>query len=125
MGIKFKSIRLEVVMFNITIVFISLITMGAVQYFSEIRLLENHIVDKATVSLQPILSVAAKSVEGGNIMTLKNQSANDLYSSNTELLYLKISGISAGSPKTDFSDAIPPSPIEWVYSKEDVDTKEL
>lgn len=124
MGIKFKSIRLEVVMFNITIVFISLITMGAVQYFSEIRLLENHIVDKATVSLQPILSVAAKSVDGGNIMTLKNQSANDLYSSNSDLLYLKISGISAGSPKTDFSDAIPPSPIEWAYSKESVDTKE-
>ena len=69
MGIKFKSIRLEVFVLNITIVVISLITMATVQYFSEISLLEDHIVEKASVSMQPIVTVAAKSVEGGNLMT--------------------------------------------------------
>lgn len=125
MAIKFKSIRLEVFVLNITIVVISLITMATVQYFSEISLLEDHIVEKASVSMQPIVTVAAKSVEGGNLMTLSNQAAKDLYISNSDLLYLKISGTSAGSPKTDFSDAIPPSPVEYTYAGDKVDQKEL
>ncbi|TAN48676.1 MAG: methyl-accepting chemotaxis protein, partial [Methylococcaceae bacterium] len=46
---------------------------------------------------------------------LQNTGAQDIYKTNPDLLYLKVKGISAGSPKSDYAEAIPPVPVEYTY----------
>lgn len=115
---KIKSIRTSVLISIITVVMLSLISMGGTQYLTEVKLLEQSIVDKGMIALQPILSLAVRNIDGGNLMNLKNKTAEDLYKANGDLLFLNMSGMSAGSPKTDFSDEIPPVKIEHIFTKE-------
>ena len=115
---KIKSIRTSVLISIITVVMLSLISMGGTQYLTEVKLLEQSIVDKGMIALQPILSLATRNIDGGNLMNLKNKTAEDLYTANGDLLFLHMSGMSAGSPKTDFSDEIPPAKIEHTFTKE-------
>jgi methyl-accepting chemotaxis protein len=99
--------------------------MGIVQYYGEMNLIEQQAVSNGTISLQPIVSLASRSIDGGNLMRLKNKNAQGLYRVNSELLYLKISGMSTGRPKTDFSAAVPPELIEYTYFKDDAAKENL
>lgn len=122
---KITGIRFEIFIFIIGIVLVSMISMGGVQYFSEINLLEQQIADKALVSIKPVLSLAARSIDGGNMMTLKNKAAHDIYSANEDLIYLRMSGTSAGTPKTDFFEAISPARIEYTYVREGFESESM
>lgn len=113
-----KSIRLEIIISMVLVVFASVVVMGAVQFVNELDSQKKHAIEKSMISLQPIITLAAKSVDGGNIMRLKSADAQDLYKTNPDLLYVEISGMSAGTPKTDFFDAIPPQKIEYSYLKD-------
>lgn len=104
------------------VVMLSLVTMGIGQYISETKLRKQQIIEKSMIALVPIISLAEKNIAGGNVMTLKNRSANDLYSANHSLLFLKLSGTSSGSPKTEVSEEIPPMPIEYTYKSESAGT---
>ena len=115
---KIKSIRMSVQIAIQSVVLLSLISMGTSQYFREVNLREHQIIDKSLIALQPVISLAARNIDGGNLMNLKNKTAEDLYKANSDLLYLKMSGMSTGSPKTEFSDEIPPTKIEYSYLKE-------
>lgn len=115
-----KSIRLEIILSMVFVVFSSIVVMGVVQFINELNIGTEHAVEKSMISLQPIITLAAKSVDGGNIMRLKSADAQDLYKINPDLLYVEISGISAGMPKTDFFGAIPPQKIEYSYIKNKV-----
>ncbi len=115
---KIKSIRMSVQIAIQSVVMLSLISMGTSQYLREVNLREHQIIDKSLIALQPVISLAARNIDGGNLMNLKNKTAEDLYKANGDLLYLKMSGMSTGSPKTEFSDEIPPAKIEHNYLKE-------
>ena len=68
--------------------------------------------------LRPIKQLAARSVNGSNIMKLRNTDALALYEA-SELLYLYVKGVSKGSAKTAFADALPPKEIEYEYLSKD------
>lgn len=98
-----------------SIVLLSLATMGVVEYISEVKSRHAQIVEKSAIMLQPIISLASRNIDGGNLMNLQNTGAQDLYRGNPDLLYLEMSGTSAGSPKTEFSAEIPPAPVKYTY----------
>ncbi|MDO8463680.1 MAG: methyl-accepting chemotaxis protein [Gallionella sp.] len=115
MKIDIHSIRAEIFFSIMGMVLLSLATMGTAQYFSEINSRHAQIVEKSMISLQPIISLASRNIDGGNLMNLQNTGAQDMYKTNPDLLYLKMIGSSAGSPKTEYSEAIPSGTIEYVY----------
>lgn len=77
---------------------------------------------KATsqAALSPIINLATRSVNGANLMKLKNKDAQSLYNS-TGLLFLEIKGTSEKTPKTTFSAEQPPRPIQYEFIAEGVD----
>lgn len=95
--------------------------MGLSQYHREVALMKAQLIERNLITLQPILTLANKSVDGGNLMKLRNDDAQDLYKVNKSLLFLQISGTSAGSPASTFQDAVAPQPIEYSYSKKDIE----
>jgi hypothetical protein len=103
------------------VVIFAVLAMGTMQYIGEVRSLRENVIEKSLISLQPVITLATRNIDGGNLMNLKNQSAVDMYKTNANMFYLKIYGTSLGSPKTDFSEAIPPAQIENEYMKSDVD----
>lgn len=117
---RIKSIRHEVLVTIMGVVLMSLISTGLFQYFSEVSTKKDHIIEKSMISLLPIISLANRNINGGNLMNLRNASAQDLYKTFPDLFFLKLSGMSAGSDKTDFSEAIPPRRIEYTYVKQGI-----
>ena len=115
MKLNMHNIRAEIFFSIMGMVLLSLATMGLVHYFNEVNSRHAQIVEKSMISLQPIISLAARNIDGGNLMNLRNTGAQDMYKTNPDLLYLKIIGSSAGSPKTEYSEAIPSDTIEYAY----------
>lgn len=68
--------------------------------------------------LKPIESLAIRSIDGANIMKLRNNDAQDLYVT-TNLMYLRIEGTSKASEATAFIGAQPPRKIEFDYRAPD------
>ncbi|GJL56210.1 MAG: hypothetical protein NPIRA02_33420 [Nitrospirales bacterium] len=118
-----RSIKLEIGLLTIGCAVFPIVCMGMVQYFSDVASEKRHLTEKAIVSLQPILTLSEKSIDGGNMMTLRNQAAQDLYAAYEDLLFLDISGVSAGSEKTLFAEAIPPKPISHRYVSQGASTE--
>ncbi|MDH4235535.1 MAG: HAMP domain-containing protein, partial [Gallionella sp.] len=69
------------------------------------------------VVMQPVVSLAAAGVDGGNQLMLANSESKALYESR-KLLFLKITGSSAGAEKTSYSEAIPPRELAYEYLSE-------
>lgn len=122
---KNKGIRFEVSLAITSVALLTLVTMGVLQYVSEVKLKKQQIIDKSMISLQPILGLAATNINGGNLMKLKNIGAQDLYKTNEDLLYLKMDGMSAAMPKTAYMEAIPSIPVKYTYKKEGVSVEML
>lgn len=80
--------------------------------------------DAANAVLRPIGNLATRGVNGGNVMKLRGKDAQFLYGS-SGILYLDISGTSKGSPKSAFSDALPPSPVAYIFLGEGVDASRI
>jgi methyl-accepting chemotaxis protein len=88
------------------------------------RLLNQSELDKlehtSSAVVRPIANLATRSVNGGNLMKLRSSDSTALYLS-SEVKYLLIEGVSKGSPKTAFSAALPPRPIEYEFVAEGID----
>ncbi|MDJ0739517.1 MAG: methyl-accepting chemotaxis protein [Gammaproteobacteria bacterium] len=80
--------------------------------------------ETSEASLNAVIGVAAQSVEGGNIMKLRKKDTQLLFEG-AGLTYLAIQGTSAGSPKTAFSDAIPPQQLSYEFVADGSDAAEL
>lgn len=115
-----KGIRFEIVLSIIVVVILSLIVTGLGWYSTGISLRTAHLVEKSFIALQPILTLATRNIDGANAMNLRSSNAQDLYKANPDLLYLQMSGISSETPATEFSSEIPPTSIEYVYTKEGI-----
>ncbi|GJL52358.1 MAG: hypothetical protein NPIRA01_35850 [Nitrospirales bacterium] len=118
-----RSIKFDIGLLTIGCAVFPIMCMGVAQYSSDVASEKRHLTEKAIVSLQPILTLAQKSIDGGNMMTLRNQAAQDLYTVYDDLLFLDISGVSAGSEKSLFAEAIPPKPISHRYAYKGVSTE--
>ena len=99
---------------------ISQLIAGVMQYRSQAEMARERIRAVSEVAVQPLINLASNGISGGNTMILNNVEAKALYAA-SRVLYLKMSGTSAGAEKTDFSDAIPPQKIEheFVAAKQD------
>lgn len=122
---KNKGIRFEVSLAITSVALLTLVTMGILQYMTEVKLKKQQIIDKSMISLQPILNLAATNINGGNVLKLKNNDAQGLYKTNEDLLYVKMTGKSLRVPKSAFMEAIPSMPIEYTYLKEGVSAEML
>ncbi|MBT4793494.1 MAG: hypothetical protein HON90_18115 [Halobacteriovoraceae bacterium] len=106
-------------------VFFSMAILGLLQYFYEIGFAQEQIVNQSELTLKMINPTAQTGISGANIMILKEEAANSLYSSNQNLLYLRMKGLSDTTPKSDFSDEIPPQNIEHIFSSKSISPEEL
>ncbi|MBI3794915.1 MAG: methyl-accepting chemotaxis protein [Nitrospinae bacterium] len=120
MEVKSRSIKTEILIAIMGVVAVSIILMGALQYYGESKAYKGFVVEKSLQAFRPVVALATRNINGGNLMNLKNQSAVDMYKTDSEMIYLKMEGMSAGSPKTEFSEAIPPAKIEYEYTKDGV-----
>ena len=75
-------------------------------------------------ALNPIINLATRSVNGANVMKLRNKDATSLYQS-TGALYVSITGMSKKSPKTAFSAAQPPRPVNYSFTSKEINKEKL
>jgi methyl-accepting chemotaxis protein len=96
-------------------VLLAQLTSGFIQYRSKSAAAREEVRNINEAVIKPILDLTARGVDGGNTMILSNTEAKALYKA-SRILYLKVSGTSAGMAKSEFMDAIPPQKIEFEYS---------
>lgn len=96
-------------------VLLAQLTSGFIQYQSKAAAAREEVRNINDAVVQPIMDLTARGVEGGNTMILSNNEAKALYKA-SRILFLKVSGTSAGMAKSDFMEAIPPQKIEFEYS---------
>ena len=113
-----KSIRFEIVISIIVVVVLSMFVTGMGWYFSEVSIKKSQMVEKSMLALQPIVTLATRNINGGNVMNLRNTNAQDLYMADKNLLFLQMYGVSEGTPATEFADEVPPSAVDHNFVKE-------
>jgi methyl-accepting chemotaxis protein len=94
-------------------------SLSVVLYNSMYEAERDKLIQISYASLNPIANLATRSVNGANIMKLRNNDAESLYDS-SGVLYLHIKGMSKATPATVFAEAQDPREIEYEY-KEDND----
>jgi methyl-accepting chemotaxis protein len=109
-----NSIRSTLIVSIVGLVLASQAVVGVLQYRELADAKREEIRNVVEAVVQPIVNLAASGVEGGNLMILQNSEAKSLYLA-SKVKYLRISGMSAGADKTDFSEAIPPQRIEHEF----------
>ncbi|MDP2786106.1 MAG: methyl-accepting chemotaxis protein [Sulfurimicrobium sp.] len=97
------------------VVLLAQLASGFIQYQSKAAAAREEVRHINEAVVQPILDLTTRGVDGGNTMILSNTEAKALYKA-SRILYLKVSGTSAGMAKSEFMDAIPPQKIEFEYS---------
>jgi len=110
-----------------SIVGVTLLSQGVSSVFNYLRLVEmsrNEIRNINEAVLQPVADLAARSINGGNQMMLADTSAKALYEA-SGVRYLYLTGLSAGSEKTVFTEAIPPQKVEYEHSAKGIDTPRM
>lgn len=96
-------------------VLLAQLTSGFFQYQSKAAAAREKVRHINDAVVQPIVDLAARGVDGDNTMILSNTEAKALYKA-SKILYLKVSGTSAGMAKSEFMEAIPPHKMEFEYS---------
>lgn len=108
------SIRTILLMSTGLVLVLAQFVSGWVQYAEQSSLARNQVRAVAEQAVQPLINLATDAINGGNTMVLNNKDSNALYGA-TGVLYLRMKGTSAGAPKTDWSDAIAPAPVEHFF----------
>lgn len=113
----YKSIKIPVFIGVFLIVLFTLFIVGIFQYRKETRAMMEEYRRLSEVALRPIIELATRGVDGGNLLILRNENAQSIYKA-SGVRYLKISGLSRGMEKTEFSPPIPPQKIEYEFVKD-------
>ncbi len=121
---KSLSIKTTVVGAIAGVALLSQLVFGVWQYFDSVQAYRQEIRHINEAVLQPVADLAARGIDGGNQMILSDAGATALYKA-SKVLYLKVSGMSAGAEKTVFTEAIPPQRIVQEYVAEGVDAARL
>ena len=119
-----QSIKTILIISTSMVLVIAQIVSGLVQYREQSSMAHNQIRAVAEQAVQPLINLAGDAINGGNAMILNNKEARSLYGA-TGVLFLRMVGTSAGAPKTDWSEAIPPQKIEHDFVAKDQDGVKL
>jgi methyl-accepting chemotaxis protein len=119
-----QSIKTILIISTSMVLVIAQIVSGLVQYREQSSMARNQIRAVAEQAVQPLLNLASDAINGGNTMILNNKEAKSLYGA-TGVLFLRMAGTSAGAPKTDWSEAIPPQKIAHEFVAKDQDAVKL
>ncbi len=117
-----KSFRVQILLAMLGIGLVTATAFSMILYQVQTSDARHELIHTAEAVLRPILALATRGVDGGNLMKLRGKDATSLYKA-SEILYLDISGTSRGTPKSAFSKALPPKPIRHTYLAEGVDKK--
>ncbi len=110
-----RSIRGSILLGAILPSAMALIIMAVNQYSRGVDSEQNHLYEKARISLQPIVGLATRSINGANIMKLRSGDATALYEANPDLLWLEMKGMSQAREATAFAAAQPPKEVSHQF----------
>ncbi len=113
-----RSIRGSILLAAILPSAIALIIMAVSQYSRGVDSEQNHLYEKARISLEPVLGLATRAINGANIMKLRSGDASALYSANPDLLWLDMTGMSQAREATPFAAAQPPKEITHQFHRD-------
>ena len=99
---------------------VSLLIFSGMLYNTQTNAEREQLTHISQAVMHPIANLAARGVNGGNVMKLRGADAQALYKA-SGLKYLAISGMSKAMPASAFSDAMPPRAIEYSYVGEGED----
>jgi methyl-accepting chemotaxis protein len=111
------SIRGSILLVAILPSAIALIIMAVSQYSSSVDSEREHLYEKARISLEPVVGLATRSINGANIMKLRSADAKALYEANPDLLWLEMKGMSEAREATPFSPKQPPREIQHQFQR--------
>src|SRR4030067_387186 len=118
-GIKFGSIKSTLI---ISIMFVGVLSQsasGVSQYLIQAESSREEIRHINEAVMQSVVGLASLGVDGGNQMILTNKEAKSLYES-SKVLFLIVTGTSAGADKTSYSEGIPPQAMSYEFMAESV-----
>ncbi len=120
-----RSIRGSILLGAVLPSAIALIIMAVSQYKSGVDSEQNHLYEKARISLEPVVGLATRSINGANIMKLRSGDAKALYAANPDLLWLEMEGMSQAREATAFAAAQPPKQIQHQFQQDGAGAVEL
>jgi len=115
---NFKSIKTRILIPIVGIVVFGNLISSSIFIYTNYEHTKENIIQKAHISLKPIILNSTISVAGANIMKLKSSNAKGLYNI-SEALAIVINGKSDNRKKSLFSPALPPQKIQYKYIKQD------
>jgi methyl-accepting chemotaxis protein len=118
------SIKTILIISTSMVLIVAQLVAGLVQYYEQSSMARNQIRAVAEQAVQPLISLATDAINGGNTMILSNKEARSLYGA-TGVLFLRMVGTSAGAPKSEWSEAIPPQKIEHLFVAKNQDQAKL
>ncbi len=102
------------------VAFVTALPLGVILYSSLEEAEQEKLIQTSEAALNPIISLATRSINGANIMKLRNSDAENLYSS-AKPLYLHVEGMSKSFEANAFSEARPPQKIVHTYQEQEND----
>ena len=99
---------------------VSLLIFSGMLYNTQTQAEREQLTNISKAVMLPIVNLATRGVNGGNVMKLRGGDAQALYKA-SGLKYLAISGMSKAMPASAFSGAMPPKVVEYNYVGESED----
>ncbi len=113
-----RSIQGSILLVAVVPSLIALSIMAISQYRGSVDREQQHLFEKARISLEPIVGLATRAINGANLMKLRSGDATALYKVNLDLLWLQMEGMSQAREATAFSPKQPPRKIEHHFQQE-------
>ena len=111
---RYLSLGNTLLLGMILIGLISLLIFSGMLYNTQSKAEREQLVRISEAVMHPIVSLATRGVNGGNVMKLRGADAQALYQA-SGLKYLSITGMSKAMPASAFAAATPPKAIEYSY----------
>ena len=115
---KAKSLSTILMLSMIIVGAATVLPMGIFLYYTMHDAETEKLIQISDAALKPIENLAVKSVNGANLMKLKNKDALNLYAS-AGLLYLDIKGMSKAKAASAFAGAQKPRSIEYSFTQKE------
>ena len=120
MRLKISSFRAQILFAMLVVGLVVSVAYSLVLYRMQSEGGHMKLMHTSEAVMRPIVALATRGVDGGNLMKLRGKDATSLYRA-SGMLYLDIQGTSRGTPKSAFSKALPPKPIRHTYIADGVD----
>ena len=123
-AIRFSKLSTAILLGMVAVGFLNSAAFGVVLYQRLTTQAYHELVQVSEALLRPIIIRSSRGVNGGNLMKLRGNDAEELYEG-SGVLYLRMEGTSQGSPKTAFAAALPPQLLSHSYTAKGLDERAL